>query len=179
MATAADVRDIFSLPQPSSSKQITRKPAASAKPNGITRELYSLIGDSAPSLVAQYPYTKLKQKPDLTRGKVKWEWKEFENPARDDGLHLRHWMKHGPKPQDEEEYPFAKYTKTSPEIAYIYSMDEYNRLLEDADWTTEETDYLFAMAKEYDVRFYVIADRYDFPGGKTRNMQVTQLVWLC
>lgn len=42
----------------------------------------------------------------------------------------------------------------------------------DKDWTKEETDYLFSIATEYDLRFYIIADRYDFPGGQPRTVEV-------
>lgn len=42
----------------------------------------------------------------------------------------------------------------------------------DREWTKEETDYLFERVKEYDLRWHIIADRYDYPGGKTRTMEV-------
>ncbi|KAG8937080.1 swr complex subunit [Tulasnella sp. 419] len=169
MASAGDIRDILSLPQNAAPRPAPAKKAAAKRESGITRELYSLIGDNAPALVAQYARPKLKQKPDLGHGKVKWELKEFTNPARNDGLKLSHWVKARPG-QQEQEYPFAKYNKNPP-VAYDYSMDEYNKYLEDPDWTREETDYLFAITKEYDVRFFVIADRYNFPGGKERSIQ--------
>jgi DNA methyltransferase 1-associated protein 1 len=41
------------------------------KPEGMSRELYSLIGTSAPTLVAQLAKPRLKQKPNLG-GRVKW-----------------------------------------------------------------------------------------------------------
>jgi DNA methyltransferase 1-associated protein 1 len=31
------------------------------------------------------------------------------------------------------------------------------------DWTREETDYLFHLCQQFDLRFIVIADRYDYP----------------
>lgn len=42
----------------------------------------------------------------------------------------------------------------------------------DPEWTREETDYLFNLIREYDSRFYIINDRYDFPGGPLRSMEV-------
>ena len=42
----------------------------------------------------------------------------------------------------------------------------------DKDWTKEETDYLFDLVKEYDLRWHVISDRYDYVGGKRRSMEV-------
>ena len=87
------------------------------------------------------------------------------------------------------EYPFAKYNKNSTP-SYTYSLDEYTRLLEgefdlplsydigsfvsvDPEWSKEETDYLFEITKEYDMRFYIIADRYDYPGGPPRTIDVS------
>jgi hypothetical protein len=71
-ASGADLRDILALP-PSSNPAAPRKVPKAPKPDGISRELYSLIGDHAPSLAAvQRAKPKLKQKPDLGRGKVRW-----------------------------------------------------------------------------------------------------------
>ena len=42
----------------------------------------------------------------------------------------------------------------------------------DDNWTKEETDYLFGLVQEYDQRFYVISDRYAFPGGPPRAIEV-------
>lgn len=74
MATASDVRAILSLPQSTSvsSSSAAKKASAPRKPEGISRELYSLIGDSAPSLVAQYARPKFKPKLDLNKGKSRW-----------------------------------------------------------------------------------------------------------
>jgi hypothetical protein len=75
-ASGADIRDILSLPGPSSTPVAPRKVPKAQKPEGISRELYSLIGDHAPSLAAvQRAKPKLKQKPDLGRGRVRW-WAE-------------------------------------------------------------------------------------------------------
>ena len=75
-ASAADVRSILSLPSsltpaPSQPKKATTP--LSRKPSGISRELYSLIGPSAPTLVAQVAKPRLKQKPNLGSGaSSKW-----------------------------------------------------------------------------------------------------------
>lgn len=112
-ASAADVRSILSLPDPSSTAGPSqpKKPTAPStrKPEGISRELYSLIGPSAPSLTAQFAKPRLKQKPNLGGGtKVKWyaalpwritclyyifrELRTFRNPGRQDSLQLKHWV---------------------------------------------------------------------------------------
>ena len=75
-ASAADVRSILSLPSSSTPASSQSKKAAtplSRKPSGISRELYSLIGPSAPTLVAQVAKPRLKQKPNLgSGGSSKW-----------------------------------------------------------------------------------------------------------
>ncbi|KAI9000718.1 hypothetical protein BD414DRAFT_472532 [Trametes punicea] len=177
-ASAADVRSILSIPNPSASgsgsgAQQPKKPQPTErakKPEGIPRELYALIGPSAPTLAAQFAKPRLKQKPNLGGGgRVKWEWRPFKNGARSDGLRLSHWVKANTDP--EAEYPFAKYNVQPPH--YVYSQDEYNRLLEDPKWTKEETDYLFELVRQYDGRFYVIHDRYEYPSpeGSTRSLE--------
>ncbi|KAK1231813.1 swr complex subunit [Marasmius sp. AFHP31] len=183
-ASAADVRSALSIAGPSNtnrSQQLKKQPTQTAKkPEGISRELYSLIGPSAPSLAAQLAKPRLKQKPNLGGGgKVKWEWRTFQNNARSDSLQLGHWVKATVDP--ESEYPFAKYNVQPTH--YTWSQDEYSRHLEgqrsiltttnpltttdiDTEWTKEETEYLFNLAKEYDLRWFVIFDRYDYPRGE-------------
>jgi hypothetical protein len=71
-ASAADVRSILSLPTAQPQPKKTAAPLA-RKPSGISRELYSLIGPSAPTLVAQVAKPRLKQKPNLGGGgSTKW-----------------------------------------------------------------------------------------------------------
>lgn len=113
MASAADVRSILSIPTTSAGLSQTKKPSlgSTRKPEGISRELYSLIGPSAPTLATQLAKPRLKQKPNLGGGgKVKWceltctialnlleklcrEWRQFKNDARSDSLKLGHWVK--------------------------------------------------------------------------------------
>ncbi|KAJ7507986.1 hypothetical protein B0H11DRAFT_1969582 [Mycena galericulata] len=171
MANAADVRSVLDLPSVSATpvppqKKLSLQPAR--KPEGISRELFSLIGPSSTTLVAQLAKPRLKQKPNLGQGsKIKWEWRPFKNSARTDTLQLQHWTKASADP--DEEYPFAKYN-VQP-ASYTYSQDEYTRYLEDPEWTKEETDYLMNTVREYDTRWYVIQDRYEYPGGKERSME--------
>lgn len=61
----------------------------------------------------------------------------------------------------EQEYPFAKYN-VKAKMPNRYTDEEYNRHLKSDDWTREETDYLMNIAEEYDLRWVVIADRYDY-----------------
>lgn len=40
------------------------------------------------------------------------------------------------------------------------------------EWTKEETDYLFKLVGEYDSRWYIIHDRYSYPDGVPRALEV-------
>ncbi|CAI4215085.1 unnamed protein product [Parascedosporium putredinis] len=111
-----------------------------------------------------------------------WELKPFGNSARDDpSLVLRHWRRKtegsgalAPTTEGDlsngggrrggegvcEDSAFAKYNVhvTVPQ----YSDDQYRLNLQSTEWTKDETDYLLLVAKEFDLRWPVIWDRYDF-----------------
>ena len=53
----------------------------------------------------------------------------------------------------------------------------WSDVLVDDHWTKEETDYLFNLVREYDMRFYVVADRYEYPGGQARSLEVASFLW--
>ena len=42
----------------------------------------------------------------------------------------------------------------------------------DSEWNKEETDYLFSVVQDFDSRWYIIYDRYDYPTGPTRSLEV-------
>lgn len=94
-------------------------------------------------------------------------WKEFTNPARNDDLVLRHWERKSEESQDLD-YRFSKFN-VKADIP-LYSDGEYE-VLKDPDWSREETDFLFDLCREYDLRFIIIWDRYEFPGGKKRSVE--------
>lgn len=186
--TSNDVRDILSLPErqrnpsgaSSSRKQRSSKPPPTAAPkptkpkyDGMTRELFALLGDNAPSLaMSQAAGSSFRPKFKRRTGKAKrWEWTPFRNPARQDRLVLHHWAPARANPSDEpeSEYRFAEFNTTSG--VYSYSNDEYIQHLRDDDWTKEETDYLIELCHAYDLRFVVIHDRYDWPSGKPRSIE--------
>ncbi|KAJ3576182.1 hypothetical protein NP233_g606 [Leucocoprinus birnbaumii] len=170
-ASAADIRSALSLEANASAGPSQPKRTGSSnvrKPEGISRELYSLIGPSAPTLAAQLSKPRLKQKPNLGIGtRTRWEWRSFKNKARSDGLELRHWVK--ANSDANADYAFAKYSVQTNN--YTYSQDEYVRFLEDKEWTKEETDYLFNSVQDFDSRWYIIHDRYEFPGGPSRTLE--------
>jgi DNA methyltransferase 1-associated protein 1 len=80
----------------------SRKYAGSIRPEGIPRELYTLIGDSTPSILAQ-SRPRLKQKPKPGEAiQMHWELREFNISQRLDSLRLQHWVKSSdPQPENK------------------------------------------------------------------------------
>jgi len=108
-----DVRDIMqlpakaaptSVPSGSGSRPSKGPPKARAKRvEGMTRELYSLMGDNAPSIALAMNGPKQPKMKDRFKAKakaVKWEMQPFANQARKDGLQLKHWA---PKSNEEQQ----------------------------------------------------------------------------
>ena len=219
--SSSDVRDIMSLPARAAGESSRAQvPASRApptlpgdarpkqRPEGMSRELYALLGPNAPSLVMSgmaapdEQATALPFQPKFQRKSLasvrKWAWTPFRNPARDDtpsmsgepsaddamltdkparcGLVLHHWkpVPVGGGADDEASDDIALDDAWAPfntsSQVFHYTTDEYTQHLQDADWTREETDYLIEMCDAYDLRFIVIADRYEWPG-KQRSME--------
>lgn len=116
---------------------------------------------------------------------------EFTNEARSDGLVLRHWKKTEPvnklaNPDDatmevdeqttdgtqkeSDEYTFAKYN-IKAQVPSRYTDEQYQRHLQSDDWSREETDYLMGLVAEYDLRWVIIADRYDYQPKFSENSE--------
>lgn len=111
-----------------------------------------------------------------------WEQAAFRNPARKDDLVLKHWVARDDQ-QDRDDiedgmgdssesaalaprrYGFAKFNASSG--VYSYTNDEYTQHLRDDDWTKDETDHLMELCAAYDLRFVVIADRWEMPRARS------------
>ncbi|ORY07116.1 hypothetical protein K493DRAFT_332890 [Basidiobolus meristosporus CBS 931.73] len=91
----------------------------------------------------------------------KWEWKGFTSSARGDDLILHHWARTS---EEATDYQFAQFNKIVDLVEY--TEEDYQQYLTQENWSKEETDYLFRLCEQYDLRFIVIADRYDFPGAE-------------
>ncbi|XP_062002795.1 SWR1-complex protein 4 [Rosa rugosa] len=160
-----DAKDILGLPKtthPLSQEKKSRPPKESQrKPDGISREVYALIGGVPPLMPAIEP-SQLKKRPPSDE-KITWQWLPFTNSARKDDLQLYHWVRvvNGAPPTGD--YSFAKYNKSVDIIKY--TDEEYDKYLTDPMWTKEETDQLFDLCQQFDLRFIVIADR--FPSSRT------------
>jgi DNA methyltransferase 1-associated protein 1 len=105
----------------------------------------------------------------LRHGVRKWHWVQFKNPARKDDAKFSHWRCVNDDPN--KEYPFAKYNKQLQITKYTDV--EYSQYLNDENWTKNETDYLMDLCQQFDLRFFVVHDRWDaskFGNAKTRTI---------
>ncbi|KAI9368060.1 hypothetical protein BJX61DRAFT_546890 [Aspergillus egyptiacus] len=180
---AADVRDMLDLPAEGQPRPHKKQKVVEKRPEGITRELFALLGERAPPIAINENRYKGRPKWTSKARVCPWRMTPFTNGARSDGLVLRHWQrqeepanvpasqdleadksqneeKAEPKPA-EQEYPFVKYN-IKARVPNRYTTEEYNRHLKSEDWSRDETDYLMDLAEEYDLRWVVIADRYDY-----------------
>ncbi|XP_024379612.1 SWR1-complex protein 4 isoform X2 [Physcomitrium patens] len=158
----ADAKDILGLPKlgerGSTEKRKTPKDAVK-KPDGIHREVYALTGGLPPIMSTLDPVS-IKKRAAPTK-KISWQWLPFSTSARTDNLQLYHWVRIVDGSQPSGDYAFAKYNKGVDGVRY--TDEEYNQLLVDPNWSREETDRLFDMCEQFDLRFIVIADRFTPP----------------
>jgi len=162
-----------------------------SRPNlkGLAREVQNLGGDNPIAIVPEVSIFK-KRRVISRKPAAKWELRAFTNSARNDNgaLILRHWRRKEDEPngvdpdtpmqdgesksglngtdgdkktgETVEDSAFAKYNVrvNVPQ----YNEDQYRNSLQNSDWTKEETDYLVNLAGEFDLRWTVIWDRYDY-----------------
>ncbi|GBF95675.1 hypothetical protein Rsub_08657 [Raphidocelis subcapitata] len=178
----ADARDILGAAAPLAAAERKAKAPVVKRPEGMSREAFELIRNSNPIVTTQLMEELKKgkkEKPNKPTGKgaVVWRALPFLNQARTDGLQLVHWAK-GFKDANgrvrdahEGDYPFAKYNKKCP--VYRYDEEEWASLIvnPESNWSREETDHLLGMVEQFDQRFIVIADRWEFPGGPPRTLE--------
>ncbi|RDW91328.1 hypothetical protein BP5796_02493 [Coleophoma crateriformis] len=199
--TSHDVRDMLDLPGSAAPRPAKKQKLAGPRPNlkGLAREVQSLGGDNPIAIVPEISIFK-KRRLASRKPAAKWELKPFKNSAREDDLVLRHWKRKAelpPAPVEEnvetapveeemEDSTFAKFNVkvNTPK----YDDEQYRSRLESDDWTKDETDYLIGLVQEYDLRWPIIWDRYDYqppvpaldegegsiaivPATKTRSME--------
>jgi DNA methyltransferase 1-associated protein 1 len=156
-------------------KSIKRLIEPIKRPRGVHREVWGLIckddRDQPPLIPAEEPKAIYQHpKAKLRYGVRKWHWVEFKNSARSDSAVFSHWR--CVNDDQNKEYPFAKFNKQIK--LFSYTDQEYTQYLNtDESWTKAETDHLFDLCKRYDLRFFIIHDRWDpslFPAGKERSI---------
>ncbi|CAK7213344.1 swr complex subunit [Sporothrix curviconia] len=82
--------------------------------------------------------------------------------AGGDSTEMDQDQKHETTPQQPpmDDSAFAKFNVSV--VVPQYSDDQYNANLQHPDWTKEETDYLMGLVKDFDLRWPIIWDRYDY-----------------
>ncbi|KAF4962520.1 hypothetical protein FSARC_9414 [Fusarium sarcochroum] len=181
--TSSDVRDVLNLGDGAPGPRPTKKQKISApRPNlkGLAREVHNLGGDNPIAIVPEVTHFK-KRRFASRKPAARWEMRSFKNSAREDnGFALRHWRRkdekqegsdpaqeptgQGEQPQppkgEFEDSAFAKYNVqvSVPQ----YSEGQYQQSLQHGDWSKEETDYLLELARDYDLRWPLIWDRYEW-----------------
>ncbi|CVL11383.1 SWR1-complex protein 4 [Fusarium proliferatum] len=181
--TSSDVRDVLNLGDGVSGLRPSKKQKIAApRPNlkGLAREVHNLGGDNPIAIVPEATHFK-KRRFASRKPAARWEMRSFKNSARTDSeFTLRHWRRKDEKQDDSDVSPeqtsqgeqpqllrdgtensaFAKYNVqvSVPQ----YSEDQYQQSLQHNDWTKEETDYLLELARDFDLRWPLIWDRYEW-----------------
>lgn len=181
-----------------SKKQKTAAPRPNLK--GLAREVQSLGGDNPIAIVPEVSLYK-KRRFANRKPAVRWELRPFKNSARgDQSLVLRHWTKktdRAPVPADGEAIAEGEVTEggaaekaepseqKEPELedsAFVkfnvkvdvpeYNEEQYNSKLQSDDWTKEETDYLMELCRDYDLRWPIIWDRYEYTPKQPEDVDI-------
>ena len=88
-----------------------------------------------------------------------------------DEVDLLHWVKQ----RGEADYRFSRFHRRIK--LRHYTSEQYEAHLIDPHWTRAETDVLMALCQQYDLRFIVVADRYNEQmaaspdGGRDRTVE--------
>ena len=87
-----------------------------------------------------------------------------------DDVDLLHWV----KAKGEADYRFSRFHRHIK--LRQYTGEQYDAHLIDPDWTRQETDALMALCAQLDLRFVVVADRYNdgaasAHGGRERSVE--------
>lgn len=181
-----DIGDILGLNKngPNGARVIQSKaiPPKKNKQNNkrkkIPRLLYNLVGDQdhAAALVSSAPsqtFSKRRGGGSSARGssmlrnneKITWRWKPFSNSARKDNdkVQLNHW-KRSDAPKDID-YQFTRFNE---EVIVVAPMEnETDEVVENDEWSVEDTMKLLAACHKYELRWPIIHDRWE--GEKIRT----------
>ncbi|KAM5352380.1 hypothetical protein ACJ41O_005103 [Fusarium nematophilum] len=179
--TSSDVRDVLNLPDGASGPRPAKKQKVSVpRPNlkGLAREVHNLGGDNPIAIVPEVAHFK-KRRFTSRKPAARWEMRPFRNSARgDSSLELRHWRRKDEKaerdPQEglgavetaepaKDEMEDSAFSKYNVQVSVPqYSDGQYQQSLQHGDWTKGETDYLLELARDFDLRWPLIWDRYEW-----------------
>lgn len=176
-----------SAPRPS---KRAKQSAPRTNLKGLAREVQSLGGDNPISIVPEASVFK-KRRQASRKPAARWELRRFGNSAREDAsLILRHWCRkqdggpdngnddgsgangdqstddqqqQQPPPQKDQVIEDSAFAKFNVKVDVPqYNDDQYNSRLQSVGWTKEETDYLLELVRDFDLRWPLIWDRYDY-----------------
>jgi len=85
----------------------------------------------------------------------KWTWAPFSSSSRTDGSLFHHWVRAGVEYPD---YPYARFDIHLDPLSY--TLEEYEKYLQSDSWTKSETDRLMDLARQLELRWPVIHDRW-------------------
>ncbi|KFY71830.1 hypothetical protein V499_07994 [Pseudogymnoascus sp. VKM F-103] len=194
--TSLDVRDMLDLPNSAGPRPAKKQKLTNARPNlkGLQREVQSLGGDNPISIVPAVPQFK-KRRLVSRKPAAKWELKPFKNSAREDDMKLKHWRRKVEVPPKQEaqegeggeaaaegevkeEVDDSAFAKFNVQVNIPkYDDEQYEAKLKNEDWTKEETDYLMQTARDFDLRWPLVWDRYEYqPAPPPEGTESTALV---
>ncbi|KAI0157008.1 SWR1-complex protein 4 [Xylariaceae sp. FL1272] len=183
-----DARDLLELPADAQSGRPAKKQksAPASKPlKGLAREVQSLGGDNPIAIVPEVLKIK-KRRFASRRPAARWQHTSFRNSAHPDpSFRLNHWRKanedstksqpdgqslgadkmdtEGDNESEVEDSAFAKFN-VQVEVPH-YNDDQYNAHLVSDDWSRHETDYLMDLVEQFELRWPLVWDRYDYTPG--------------
>lgn len=147
-----DLKSMFVEDKNEISQKIEEEIRLNSRKHGINLDLMKLTG----GLSSIIPSSKEKKDEN---SRQKWVWSPFNNPARQDKVQFYHWQK------VEHVKDIYEYSKLNTRINIVnITKDEYHAFCDELDpsWTWEETKYLWELCHDFDLRFIVIHDRYNY-----------------
>jgi DNA methyltransferase 1-associated protein 1 len=149
------------------------------RPEGVAREVAALYGERPPPVAVYEEKKAYRAKRQSTGPAKRWIQQPFTNPARNDGLVLKHWRRKPTTAPPVQEADDAMMQESDTADNYLelcadyakydikvdmpgFTDEEYDQYLRSDDWSREETDYLFEVVRDYSYRWPVIWDRYDY-----------------
>lgn len=190
--SSLDVFDVLNIKQKAKSPQENAASSSfgikTPKPQvtGIQRELYNLLGENQPPVIVSSG-NKFKNKLKSEAKASPWSNTEFQVK---DSIKLRHWTKGAKELVEAEktESPFAKFDVHLRIPSF--SEEEYHAFMKPKEgredneekfeeWDFQEVAYLFDKCRKYDLRWFIIHDRYTYNGGRSLEDLKEQFYRVC
>jgi SANT/Myb-like domain of DAMP1/DNA methyltransferase 1-associated protein 1 (DMAP1) len=147
------------------------------RPKGMSREVYMLtlgapgVRPMVDTLVPTKPVRAYKKRRNMNLRVTPWLWRDFENPARKDGVKFKHWSR-----ADQKHVGYGPAKFNLPLHIVEYTDREYQRFLLDSRWSKDDTDLLFSLAKQFDLRWPIVYDRFNQVKRESKRGDDTKLL---